>query len=197
MEKLQFNPTLDLSMVLFTVIAFLLHFQVWAKKGIADSNVDLMSRLPAARLRVVVLFFIIVLSCWALNFSVWAIYTVFLIVGWFIGFVGGGDSGNPGLLFFFIAYAIREWAFDFPELILTPGKFDAAVTRRKDEPCEQLGTLGVVVSPLRPSGEVELNGIAVSVVSEDGSYVDTGTNVVVTGTRNGRLLVAPSKTTEE
>jgi membrane-bound serine protease (ClpP class) len=56
-----------------------------------------------------------------------------------------------------------------------------------------LGLEGTASTPLRPSGKVSLsNGQKVDAVSE-GSYIEAGTEVVVTGFSSGSVVVTPKK----
>ena len=43
--------------------------------------------------------------------------------------------------------------------------------------------------PLRPQGEIEIDGKYLSTISESGKVIETGIAVRVTGTRNGKITV--------
>ncbi len=114
MDKLAFNSIIDLPLSFLTIVAFVLHFNTWAKNRPVDINVDLQSRLPTARVRVVGLLIAIVGVCWFTNLSVWAIYALLLILGLVIAMLMGDGGDDSALVVLFIAYLIREWAFGFP-----------------------------------------------------------------------------------
>ena len=191
MDKLAFAPMIDLPLAVATVIGFLLHFNAWSRGESADTSIDLGSRLPAARIRVVVFFLAVLFVCWMVNFAFWAVLAALVAIGIVFSTLAGGDSSGAELFVFFAAYVIREWAFGFPQLILGPPS-DRHVTPRDALPdSELIGRRGVALSPLRPSGDADVEGSVVSVVSDDGRLIDAGMDVVVSGTRNGRVCVRP------
>ena len=55
-----------------------------------------------------------------------------------------------------------------------------------------VGQEGIAVTPLRPEGQVEVNGIRVSAAS-GGDFLEKGTRVRVTGTEGNRALVRPAE----
>jgi hypothetical protein len=65
-------------LALVTVLAFILHFNAWARANNTDTSVDLAARLPAARIRVVCLFAVIVSLCWMADLAVWAVFAFLL-----------------------------------------------------------------------------------------------------------------------
>lgn len=190
MDKLAFAPTIDLPLAFATVIGFVLHFNAWSRSNSADTTVDLASRLTGARIRVVAIFVAILFVCWITNFAFWAVLAALVAIGLAFAVLAGGDHGAE-LLVLFAAYAIREWSFGFPQLILEPPSDRPATPRDAVPTPDLIGLHGVTLSPLRPSGDADVEGTVVSVVSDDGTLIDTGTNVIVSGSRNGRVCVRP------
>ncbi|MFN9418287.1 MAG: hypothetical protein ACK578_12505 [Pirellula sp.] len=81
MNRIVFAPLIDLPLVAITLGAFLWHFNRWAYRRDIGTTADLPARLPAARLRVIILFVCILLLCWTVNLAVWSIFAILLVVG--------------------------------------------------------------------------------------------------------------------
>lgn len=196
MDKLAFNPVIDLPLSFLTTLAFVLHFNSWAKNRPSDISVDLQSRLSSARIRVIVLLTAIVGVCWFTNLSVWAIYALLLILGLGIAMLMGDGGDGSGLIFVFIAYLIREWAFGFPLMILNSpqdgGMRDLAETHGK-----LIGVHGIATTHLRPYGEAEIDGQSMSVVSETGELIEAGAAIIVTDVKGNRICVRSIEYAEE
>ncbi|MEO1619156.1 MAG: NfeD family protein, partial [Planctomycetota bacterium] len=166
-----------------------LYFQWWASSANKESDLDLSSKLSAARMRVTSLFLAILFFCWLLQLSAWLIVILLLAVGFAVAIFADGDfTGDIGFLG--IPYLVREWAFGFPTLILRPKTQEKAI----DEPGagRLVGVGGLVTSPCRPHGEAEFDGVLHSVVSDEG-YLESGTYVIVTRYRNGQPYVKKSE----
>lgn len=188
MDNLAFNPIIDLPLSLLTTLAFVLHFNSWAKNRPSDISVDLLSRLPAARFRVIVLLTGIVGACWFTNLSVWAIYALLFILGLGIAMLMGDGGDGSGLVFLFIAYLIREWAFGFPLMVLHSqqdgGMKDLAKTHGN-----LIGERGTTITQLRPFGEALIDGQSISVVSENGELIESGSAIMVTDVKDNKICV--------
>jgi hypothetical protein len=122
MDLIRFSPLIDVPLVVLTVAGFLRHFHKWAKTSDVAAEVDLATRLPKARSRVVVLFATLLLVCLFANVAVWLFYSLLLGAGLVVMVVTGGDAmgGDFGLLL--VGYVIREWCFDCPHMVLQPPK---------------------------------------------------------------------------
>lgn len=189
MEYISFAPLIDLPLVLCFVTALVIHFNWWAQSKEPDTTVDLVSRLPIARMRVIALFVFLLFLCWILDIAVWAILVALIPIGVAVVVFSGGSSTGTELILLLPAYVIREWAFGFPQLILEPAT-DRSTTQAKPEPASKLiGMRGVAVSPLRPGGDVEVDGSVVSAISDDGTLIELGTDVFVSGLQGGRIRV--------
>ncbi|MEZ6086812.1 MAG: hypothetical protein R3C05_02015 [Pirellulaceae bacterium] len=204
MNNLTFTLLLDVPLVCMTLTAFIWHFNWWAIHGDVDSTIDLASRLSVARWRVVFLLVGILLLCWLLNIAVWAIFVVLFGIGVAIVFIAGlgMEAGGGGFVLLAVAFLIREWCFGFPQLILLPETHDSSVARPTvahpaADTNSLVGKSGVAVSPLRPTGEAEIEGVVYTVASADGRMLDRGTLVTDTLFRNGRPCVAPVSETSD
>lgn len=192
MDTIAFAPSIDVPLVLATVVLLLRNFNRWAVSSHLETNVDLAARLPTARMRVISLFAVILVFCWLVNLAVWTLFAVLLGVGLAIalllsGDVIGGEMGLRGA-----AYLLREWSFGFPETILEPPA-PASITRPPDsEDGALIGETGVARTPIRPTGLVEFDNAQVTVSSADGRFIAAGTEVVVATYRNGTPCVIPS-----
>jgi membrane-bound serine protease (ClpP class) len=58
------------------------------------------------------------------------------------------------------------------------------------------GRSGVALSPLRPAGIAEVDGVRVDVVS-DGDFIDAGTPIEVTRVQGNRVIVQRRSSTQE
>lgn len=188
MDKLAFNPFIDLPLSFLTIVAFVLHFNTWAKNRPVDINVDLQSRLPTARVRVVGLLIAIVGVCWYTNLSVWAIYALLLILGLGISMLMGDSGDGSGLVVLFMAYLIREWAFGFPLMVLNSPQ-DGGIKDLSETHANLIGMHGTALTPLRPFGEAEIDGQSISVVSETGEMIEVGAAIIVTDLKDNRICV--------
>lgn len=188
-DRLHFFAIVDLPLAVGTLLGFILHFNAWSRAKTADTTVDLSARLAVARIRVAFLFAAIVCLCWLTDFAFWAVFAILLGIGFVIAIPIGLDVTGGYFLLLYAAYAIREWAFGFPQLILHPA-CETSKNVQNDEPKQEMtGQQGTAVSPLRPCGEAEFDGQAASVVSETGEFLDVGTAVTITGKRNGLFCV--------
>jgi len=68
------------------------------------------------------------------------------------------------------------------------GRDDLFAAMERDEPEIEPGAIGTALTPLRPSGRVELDGRIIDVVAEVG-YISEGTLVVVTSATGFRIVV--------
>ncbi len=186
MEFFSFTPKIDLPLALVSLIGFLVNYQLWAKSGDPELNVDLISRLPQARIRIVFFFAGLLLVCWLVNLGLWTILAALVLLGLFFSlFIG--NSMAPEFMFVATAGVLREWSFGFPTLILTPSpQSDTHSSKLKSE---LIGVVGITTSPLRPSGDIKIDEQELLAISDDGRLIEVGTQIVVTGIRNGRASV--------
>lgn len=191
MDKLAFAPLIDVPLVVCTVALFIWHFNRWASRNDLDTSVDLAARLPTAGLRVIALFTCILLLCWLSNIAVWPVFALLLGVGVALAFIAGGDGDGGEVGLWAAAYLIREWAFGFPQFILHPPKSSVITSTSQCNRGELMGKIGTTTSPIRPTGDAEIDGVKVTVASTDGRLIETGTQVSVTAYRNGRPCVSP------
>jgi len=191
MDKLAFTPIVDFPLAGIVLATFIWHFNKWSRRRDIDTTVDIASRLPGARIRVIAFFVCVLILCWFLDLAFWSLFALLLALGLAIAVIFGGniDGGAFGLLA--VAFLIREWAFGFPQLILHPQHQASRSTEERVEYEGLMGQIGIATSPLRPSGDAEIGGVRYPVVSYDGSMIYLGSNVVVRSYRNGSLCVAP------
>ena len=182
-EILSFTAKVDVALVIITLAAFLINYESWARN--ADVDADLVRRLPKARMLTIALFAVVFFACWFANISLLLILIVVLLLGLILATLlppAGSEAGCG--VFLLGACLIREWAFGFPQLILNPPAFEPA-----DELKVSVGMKGKTLSPLRPWGEVEVDGERYSATSDNGKMLAADIDVVVTGHRNGGLTV--------
>ncbi len=192
MNRIAFAPIVDVPLVIIAVIAFIWHFNHWAFRRDIETTLDILSRLPAARFRVLLLFACLLFLCWLVDLAVWAIFAMVLGIGLIVAMAAGGEPAGGGFALVGAAYFIREWAFGFPQLILYPPRHETRSSPRHEEHERLFGRTGVTTSSLRPRGDVLIDGVKYSVVSFDGGWIDAGVKIEVTNCRSGLLYVRPS-----
>lgn len=190
MSKIAFAPFIDFPLVTIAVFAFIWHFNRWADKRDVETTVDLLARLPTARLRVILFFVCILLVCWTGDLAVWSLFAMLLGIGLVVALATSGDVVGGAFGLFVAAYVIREWAFGFPQLILHPPRHENTTSLQHDGNGELLGKTGVTTVSLRPTGNALIDGVKYSVVSFDGGWIDAGSIIEVRTYRNGMLCVA-------
>ena len=188
MDKLTFAPLIDLPLAIVTLVAFVWHFNHWAFRNDIETSVDVQSRLPNARLRVIALFACVLLLCWILGFAFWLCYALLLGIGLAISLATGGDVDGGEFGLWATAFLIREWSFGFPELILHPEKHDPS--NEQTDTRMLLGKTGVTTSSLRPTGDIDIDGVTYTASSADGMLLDVGERITVTSYRNGSPCVS-------
>ena len=185
MNFISFSPTIDLTLTLVVLTGFILNFVHWSKSKSKNGANSLQPKLGMAIVRVVFLFAIILFLCWFADIAVWSILAFFAMVGIIVA-VCSGDNLGLELSIALTAGLVREWCFGFPQLILEPPVTDRVHQNQKDD---LIGAVCTVASPLKPSGDVMINEEICAAVSENGTFIDLETTVVVTAFRNGRLYV--------
>ncbi len=191
MKRIGFYLAIDVPTALVLYSIFCFHFRYWSSHAKFETPVNLKSRLSVAIARVTLLFLVFVLLCWIVDLAVWFVFLLVLLAGIFFCFTSLGNFPAE-MLIFASAFLIREWCFDFPNLILTP----AADPSDSDDPStssQWVGKSGRTTSPLRPAGDIELAGKTFSAISEDGRFVEKDLEIFVTEMRHGRAKVTPVK----
>lgn len=191
MDLFRFSPLIDVPLVALTVAGFLWHFRTWVKVSDVAAEVDLATRLPTARSRVVALFTTLLLVCWFANVAVWLFYALLLGAGLVAMVVTGDDAMGGGFGLLLVGYVIREWCFDCPHVVLQPPKPGKAPALEDPVQIGLTGKQGVTTCPCNPFGEVRIDGVKVAVSSFDGRLIDVGVRVVVNSYRNGQPCVSP------
>lgn len=183
-----FSPFIDLSVAFIALAAFLANFKSFAYSKDVDTSVDLAAILPRANFRISALFVTLVAICWLANIGLWVV----LILIFFIGLIPTimiADQGDGAVILFTVAAFFREWAFGFPTFVLRP----KPVSQTSNH--EIIGKIGIVSSPLKPSGQITIGDNQMQAVSDGGEYIDTGLQISVTGIRNGLPTVRKVETT--
>ncbi|MEM9943564.1 MAG: NfeD family protein [Planctomycetota bacterium] len=195
MYRFPFQPMIDIPLTAVLAGGFILaaHYRVNTKSE--DLNVDLASRLPQARFRIAVFFVTVLLIYWMLNLGVWAILLLSIAGGIVLEILfGQGAGGGVAVPFGVAAFLLIDWAFGFPELILSPSVRPDIPKQLSAEEKELIGKIGITSSPLRPAGNILVDDREFLAVSEDGQFIDTGKQVQIVDFRNGQAVVAQTDT---
>jgi len=187
MQFLTFFPAVDLPLIVITTIAFVVNFHLWTKSASEDLRPYLRSRLLGATLRVIGFFAVLLFLCWYLNLAVWCIFVIICFAA-ISGSVLTGESLGLDLAVVLTCGMLREWCFGFPQLILRPQP-DTTRSSELERLGRLIGSVGITTSPLRPAGNVEINGDEFPAASEGGTLIDKGEEVVVVATKSGAILV--------
>ena len=177
-----------------SLVAFLVYVQYWARESSDELGINLVARLPTARVRLAAFSIGFLALCWFINVSFWAALLTFFVLGLIIGLIVAQTMEGGSLVFAGAFLLLREWAFDFPLLSLRPPTDVSARTEaRKKELEELVGQTGVASGPLRPFGNVELNGQEFPARSDSGDFLEDNIAVRVVAVRDGVLSVLPAE----
>ena len=187
MQALSFFPTVDLPLVALTTCGFILNFRLWAESATDELGPYLRSRLLGAILRVIGFFTLVLVLCWYFNVAVWGLFAIVFCIA-LAAMILSGDAYGLDLAMVLSGGILREWCFGFPQLILRPqpdnSRSSALELRNK-----LIGNTGTTTSPLRPAGNVSIDGNEFAAASDDGTLIDAGQKIIVVGTKNGAILV--------
>lgn len=180
------------------LIAFLIYVQIWARENSDELGIDLVARLPTARVRLAAFSIGFLALCWFINVSFWAALLTFFVLGLIIGLMVAQTMEGGSLVFAGAFLLLREWAFDFPLLSLRPPTDVNSHANARQKELEQLvGQTGVASGPLRPFGNVELSGQNFPARSDSGDFLADDITVQVVAVRNGVLSVLPAEAASE
>lgn len=119
-----------------------------------------------------------------------AFYVPIVIFLFLILLVFGGDIfGILGLPAIAVAYMLKEYVLGFPDLILDPPSPLETDNELQASLAKHIGQVAITTSSLKPIGEIELNDVRLTAASESGVFIDPGTDVVIVGVKNGKLVV--------
>ena len=181
-----------------SLVAFLVYVQYWARESSDELGINLVARLPTARVRLAAFSIGFLALCWFINVSFWAALLTFFVLGLIIGLIVAQTMEGGSLVFAGAFLLLREWAFDFPLLSLRPTTdVDSHTEARKKELEELVGQTGVASGPLRPFGNVELNGQEFPARSDSGDFLEDNIAVRVVAVRDGVLSVLPAEAASE
>ena len=99
--------------------------------------------------------------------------------------------GWPGVVVFWI---IQQYILGFPardDILLSPPEPNESGPSKRDVLGQLIGERGTTVSALKPAGEIVVCGSTYGATSESGAYVCAAESVIVTGVKNGILVVCP------
>ena len=187
MLTFHFSPWIDLPLAGLVMGCFLINAWLWSKSDNSELGFDLKERLPKALVRISLFFIGLTAFCWLTNIGFWAISAGLAIAGVGVSIIAGNTSFAPEIMFVATAGVLREWAFGFPNLILTTR--DRTASQKSTETHELEGVAGVTISQLRPSGYIRIGKQEFSAVSDNGTLIEKGIEVVVVSAQNGRTRV--------
>ena len=193
MNSFSFTPLYDLPLLIVVAALLVWHFHYWSHNTELDSNADLVGRFPLACAKAVSLLVIACVICWAANFPFWGIFAILLAFGIALSIALGGQTDGSLIGLLGSAIMLREWAFGFPQLILDPKKRTDASSQLAPENNALVGKKGIALSPLRPMGDIDIDGKVLSATSDNGQLIDAGTSVTVIRFKNGQPRVTPTE----
>lgn len=137
---------------------------------------------------------VIVASCYLANIPIWSVaagVTVLLLLG-----ILGGPLAIPAIPVVVLGGLLKEYVLGFPELVLTLPNPAGTVPDPSRPNTHHIGQTAVTRSPLRPQGEVELEGRPVPAISTSGTFIPAGSSVVVTGWQGDAVRVREARDDE-
>lgn len=188
METFQFSLIFDLPLTVLVLLCFLANAWIWAKSDDPEKPGDIEARLPKAIIRYSLFFLGLLAFCWYVNLGVWPIFLTLLVIGLFFSAIAG-NSLAPEFMFIATAGVLREWAFGFPHLILTPNTQSHPSKSNESQVNDLVGARAVTISPLRPAGEIRVNDEEFAAISDDGTLIEKGSEVVIVAIQNSRARV--------
>lgn len=185
LEFISFSPIIDVPLTVGLIFVFVLYFRVWAVAAESETSVDLPARLMTACIRAALFFVSVLALCYVTDMGVWLVAATLLLVGVVLSVILM-DQMAVELMLRLCVVGFREACFGLPLLIL---RAEPAAEPQADPKAELVGLKGNVVSPLRPSGYIEINGEEKPAVSDSGELIEIGSVIVVAQIRNGQLYV--------
>lgn len=186
LEKVRFIPQIDIPLSAVVAVVFMLGNYFWARDKNVDTDIDLLEKLPMAQVKVVLLIGLMLGFAWFSNLGLWAFCMFLLTVGCIFSFAAGLGDDESMIVLASIAFLIRDWAFGFPLMRLHSNEDINDLNEVLDS---MVGMKGIAVSPLRPYGDVKIDGKVHPAVSENGMMMETESQVIVVGKRAGTLAV--------
>ena len=185
-----FTLLIDLPLIVFAYTATLLTILHWVYRTDQDDVPKSNETAMLAAFRLTIVTSLIAGFCYLAGIAFWflvVIAAVLALTTW-----AGGWFGIAGLPVIGLVFLTKEYVLGFPELVLSP-KEQVPETSAKSSPHVMIGRTTTLTSPLRPQGKIVVEGKSFSAASDDGTMMDAGIDVVVTGSRNGSLLVAETQ----
>lgn len=195
MDAIEFNWRLDVPLIAAVAIGAIWNFNLWVRKQDPEQFDGLAVRLPSARVRLIAMSALILLVCWLANVAVWPLFVAALAVGCLLLVLVGNEEGGAMSLIS-VGWLVREWCFGFPHFILHPPVAPENASAKATEMSGFVGKTGITMTPLNPTGDVEIDGMKIAVSSADGRFVESGAEVVVTSFRNGWPCVRTNDVTD-
>lgn len=184
-----FTPWLDIPLAIALYIAALSGFLVWVHKS-AQSSVP---RTTATRNRLLfrlgLVFLLLTLVCYVLDFAFWLL--VCIVLFFVIALCLESTLGLFGIPVLALAVFVREYVLGFPELVLRPANPEHDEHDELEHLDQLIGYCGTTTTPLRPQGDVEIDGKRYSAESATGELIDKDTKITVISVRRHLLLVTP------
>lgn len=109
---------------------------------------------------------------------------------------GVGALGIAGLPLIAFGYLIKGFVLGFPELILSPPQHPRSTPSDRSEIQKHVGRTSTTTAPLRPQGDITIDGRKFPASSDGGTMIESGKMVKVVGFRNGSLLVIETENEE-
>ena len=182
-----FSPWIDIPIALVCYVASLAGMLFWVHRS--DQH-DVEATFETTRrvcIRVAILTLSLFTATYLADIAFWVVVGILLLLALVV--VVGDGFGILGLSLVGIAYLFKEYVLGFPELILAPPKPIEQANTDGGHSAAFVGRSTVTVSPLRPIGEVELDGLRMAARSARGDYIPRDAKVVVIGSQNATLIV--------
>ena len=179
-----FNAWIDVPLAVTVYAVTVGGFFLWLHKGEIEGVSDPSLLRPRVATRVAVIILCLLLACLVAGVAFWAVLLGILLLAMVSLLFSGEVGGIVGGPMAFVAVVAKEYVLGFPGLVLSPEPEPrSSATPQPQSPL--IGRKGRTRSPLRPSGEALIDGRVIAVVSDDGSFIDSDSEVLVASVRNG------------
>lgn len=186
---LTFSPWIDIPFALFIYGVTLRGLLRWVHRTDQEEVEKTRHSTRKICMRLAEITVLSLLICYAVNLPFWCVSLIGLGL---ITFPGPPDELLLRPLFLPIvvfAQIIRWYVIGCPDMVLVPPNHSNSSVSEQNRLASFVGKNAIATGPLRPQGEIEIDGIRLSARSWDGKMISDGTQVSVTGVQSDKLLV--------
>ena len=181
-----FSPLIDIPLAVLAYAATLSGMLYWVHRTDQQSVQKTRGTTNRICSRLALVAVALVFACYVADSAFWIV--ALIVIALVIGASSGELLGILGLPFIALGYLINAYVMGFPGLVLEPPEGEIAPEPGQDQLLTLVGRYANAIGPLRPQGEIQIDGMRFSAMSDSGKMISQGTKVAVTGAQSGKLL---------